>query len=109
MPNRVMGRGSRTNLPLSKPPWWRLERYGMRSTRELILLLRAANPAADVTEDHIRSAIRRELVEPPSTFAGRYAWSWDEAKAVAEALGLLTDDLREKLSRPGDALGEESQ
>ena len=61
----------------------------MLSTRELIRALRAANPEADVTEDLIRSAIRRELVEPPSTFAGRYAWSWDEARLVADALGLV--------------------
>ena len=72
----------------------------MLTTRELILLLRAANPTADVTEDLIRSAIRRELVGPPSTFAGRYAWSWDEAKSVAEALELvLPEESSEVLGR----------
>ncbi|MCB9833795.1 MAG: hypothetical protein H6807_15140 [Planctomycetes bacterium] len=60
----------------------------MYSTPDVILALRAANPGHDVTEDRLRGLIRRRQLSPPSTFAGRYAWTVAEIRLAAELLGL---------------------
>ena len=60
----------------------------MRSTREVIVFLSDANPGVNVTEDRIRHALRRGDIPPPSTFAGRLAWTSEDILARAKALGL---------------------
>lgn len=60
----------------------------MLSTREVIDLPRAANPDANVSEDRVRVAVRRGKVKPPRTFAGRFAWTEEDARELAQALGL---------------------
>ncbi len=60
----------------------------MQSTREVIALLSDANPCVQVTEDRIRHALRRGDIQPPSTFAGRLAWTPEDILALAKALGL---------------------
>ena len=58
------------------------------STQKLLNALRDSNPGVRVTEDHVRSAIRRGKVAAPALFAGRFAWSKGEADDLARALGL---------------------
>jgi hypothetical protein len=60
----------------------------MLSTRDVIRALKEANPAADVSEDSVRVAIRRGKIRTPSTFAGRLAWSRADVAALALALCL---------------------
>ncbi len=50
------------------------------------------------TEPHVAEAVRRGKVEPkPPVFAGRRMWQPEHVLAVAEALGLRTDDLEAEL------------
>ena len=65
----------------------------MLSTKVVIELLRRANRGIRVTEDAVRSAIRRGKVEAPSTFAGRLVWSARDVAALATALGLRVPDI----------------
>ena len=60
----------------------------MFTTRTTIALIRTANPDTRITEDQVRSFIRRGVVGTPTTVAGRYLWQLDEVLALAEALGL---------------------
>lgn len=64
----------------------------MFSTRSVLDLLRAANPTSKVTEDLIRSAIRRGVVPSPTIFAGRFVWSPSEAARLALALGFAVPE-----------------
>lgn len=72
----------------------------MIATRELIELLRRANPQALVEEHRVRAAIRWGGVPSPRLFAGRMAWSEEDARALAAHLGLElpADALREAMS-----------
>ena len=65
-----------------QPQWW----WQMLSTRELLEILREANPGADLTENDIRSALRWGKVPAPALFAGRLAWSIEEARRLAQCL-----------------------
>ena len=50
------------------------------------------------TEPRVAETVRRGHVDPPPTIAaGRRLWSNDQVLQAAEALGLLTDELRAKL------------
>ncbi len=60
----------------------------MKSTREVLALLSSASQGVQITEDRVRHALRRGDLEPPSTFAGRLAWSWPDILALASALGV---------------------
>jgi len=60
----------------------------MIGTRELLGLLAEANPCTEVLEERLRRALRRGLIDPPSTVAGRFVWREEDVEAVAEALGL---------------------
>lgn len=60
----------------------------MFSTRRVLDLLRAANPERRVSEDQIRSALRRERLAAPASFAGRFIWSPDDVKRLAMALAV---------------------
>lgn len=60
----------------------------MYSTREVLILLREANPGELITEDRIRRAFRRGDASAPSTFAGRFAWTENDVVALARALSL---------------------
>jgi hypothetical protein len=62
----------------------------MFTTREVLALLRTNNPDRTVTEDLIRSTIRRDRVHAPSTIAGRFLWSIGEIKTLAEVLNLTS-------------------
>jgi len=59
----------------------------MFSTLEVIRQARDSNPGASITEDRVRYAIRRGLVEP-TMFAGRLAWSEDDVVKLAKALNI---------------------
>jgi len=50
----------------------------MISTRELLHLLKAANPNQKITENTIRNAIRQGKVKSPDLFAGRFIWNEDD-------------------------------
>jgi hypothetical protein len=60
----------------------------MFTTQQVLALLRFANPTVALTEDRVRHAVRRQLVEPPDTFGGRWAWRWSDVQALAAALDL---------------------
>jgi hypothetical protein len=60
----------------------------MFSTREILNLLRDANPGVAITEDRVRHAIRRGEVPTPPSFAGRLLWSYADLALLAAALGL---------------------
>lgn len=60
----------------------------MITTRELLTVLREANPEAHVNEHTIRSALRWGGVPTPAFFAGRFAWTAHQALALARHLGL---------------------
>ncbi len=62
------------------------------TTLDVIDRLRAANPGATITEDRIRHAIRRGDVDPPQLFTNRYAWTDDDVRFLARALGLRTPE-----------------
>jgi len=73
----------------------------MITTRALIESLRQANPGAPVDEQRIRAALRWGGVPAPRLFAGRMAWSEDEARALAAHLGLqLPDEALRKAKGP---------
>ena len=65
----------------------------MITTRDVIRALRRANPEAHVTDDRVRSAIRRERCSAPQVVAGRYLWSADDMRSLAAALGLRAPNL----------------
>ena len=53
-----------------------------------------------VTEPRLNGLIRRGRVRPePPIVAGRRLWAPEHVLQVAESLGLLTDELRERLSQ----------
>lgn len=60
----------------------------MLSTAHVLRILAKANPDRRITEDTLRSCIRRGDVQLPPLFAGRYAWSSDDVAKLARALGL---------------------
>ena len=60
----------------------------MFSTRSVLELLRRANPGRAVTEDLLRSAVRRDRFAPPPRLSGRFIWSLADIRRLAEALGL---------------------
>ena len=60
----------------------------MLSTAHVLRILAKANPDRRITEDTLRSCIRRGEVQLPPLFAGRYAWSLDDVANLARALGL---------------------
>ena len=64
------------------------ERIRVRSTMEVLLALRRANPTVELTENLIRGVIRRGLLDRPSTLGGAYVWSDSEVEALAKSLGL---------------------
>lgn len=80
----------------------------MLSTAQVLKLLAQANPARRVTEDTLRSCIRRGDVQLPPLFAGRYAWSSDDVAKLARALGLETprDESRGRARARRSAEGE---
>ncbi len=52
------------------------------------------------TEPKLSEEVRRGRVRPrPTVFAGRRLWGPEHLFQAAENLGLLTDELREKLSQ----------
>lgn len=52
------------------------------------------------TEPKLAEEVRRgRVIPPPAIFAGRRLWGPEHLLQAAENLGLLTDDLREQLSR----------
>lgn len=52
------------------------------------------------TEPHLSETVRRGRVTPPPPIqAGRRLWSADHLLQAAEALGILTDELRSKLGQ----------
>ena len=52
------------------------------------------------TEPKLAEEVRRRRVAPaPAIFAGRRLWMPEHLLQAAENLGLLTDELREKLSQ----------
>ena len=57
-------------------------------TSEVLGYIRASNPNRPVTEDRIRSAIRRGAVPTPRILGGCYFWTWDEVRRLAGALNL---------------------
>jgi len=60
----------------------------MHSTREVIGLLREANPDVLITEERIRRALRTGKIPGPSSFAGRLAWTDADVEELAASLGL---------------------
>lgn len=58
---------------------------GRRTTREVVQILRERHPAAGITEDRIRHAIRRGDVTP-ETWGGRLAWSVSDVDRLEAAL-----------------------
>jgi hypothetical protein len=60
----------------------------MFTTREVIELVRKANPEVHITEDRVRHAIRRTAVKAPARFGGRYAWSRQDIRRLTRCLGL---------------------
>jgi hypothetical protein len=58
------------------------------TTRQVLYALRRANPRARLTDDRIRSALRRERCPPPTILGGRFLWSPSDIDALAGALGL---------------------
>ncbi len=57
-------------------------------TAEVLRCLRDSNPDQTVTEDRVRSAIRRGAIQTPRTLSGCYFWTWDEVRHLAHALDL---------------------
>ncbi len=81
----------------------------LMTTSEVLALLRRANPGTLITEDRVRHLIRRGVLNPPSLFGGRYAWTDAELTALAKALGYNSPspDSSTNQSRPGSiATGE---
>ena len=62
----------------------------MFSTRQVLALLREANPGRNLTEDGIRNAIRRGRIREPDRFAGRLIWSRHDIEELAAVLRLKT-------------------
>ena len=60
----------------------------MLSTRQVLDLLSDTNPNHSVTEDRLRTVLRRNRIRPPSVFAGRFAWSRVDVEALATELDL---------------------
>jgi len=73
----------------------------MITTRQLLAMLRKSNPDAHITEHKVRSALRWGGVPQPSSFAGRYAWTIDQARALATHLDLNLPD-------PAGVVGQET-
>ncbi len=67
----------------------------MLTTRGILVALGLANPDADVTEDRLRSLIRRGVIPTPQIVAGRYIWRPEEVVEAAEALGLRAPSRKE--------------
>ncbi len=61
----------------------------MKTTRQVIRILAAANPQHAPTEERIRHALRRGAVSPPPLFAGRLAWRREDIIVLADVLGLV--------------------
>jgi hypothetical protein len=52
------------------------------------------------TEPRVAETVRRGHISPePVVVAGRRLWTTEQVRQAAEALGLLTDELRAKLAR----------
>jgi len=52
----------------------------------------------NATEPRVAETVRRGRIQPPPiVVAGRRLWTVDQVAQAAEALGLLTDDLRSRL------------
>lgn len=78
----------------------------MITTCQLIAMLRQANPDERITEHKLRSALRWGGVPHPSSFAGRYAWTLEQARALAAHLELnLPDTSAEDPHGPSSAPG----
>lgn len=60
----------------------------MFTTRDVLIQLRHANPGAEITEDRLRHALRRQAVSRPLLIAGRYLWTHREVDEIASALRL---------------------
>lgn len=60
----------------------------MLTTKQVLAALHLANPEVPVTEDRVRSFIRRGRIPAPTIAAGRYLWRPDEVLALADALEL---------------------
>ena len=60
----------------------------MRTTRQVLASLAEANPGKPVTEDKLRSVLRRGEMPPPTLFAGRYLWTTDDLARLAACLKL---------------------
>lgn len=73
----------------------RTKKFRVRSTTEVLEVLRAVNPAAELTEYSIRGVIRRGLIDRPSTLGGAYVWSNSEVEALAKSLGLNAPSVEE--------------
>lgn len=78
----------------------------MITTRQLLALLRQANPHERITEHRLRSALRWGDVPQPTSFAGRYAWTLEQVRALAAHLELnLPDTSAEDPHGPSSAPG----
>jgi hypothetical protein len=57
------------------------------------------------TEPRLSETVRRgHVFPPPPILAGRRLWSADQLRQAAEALNLLTDDLKARLAADSDRL-----
>lgn len=56
------------------------------STADVLAHLRRKFPRRAVTEDRLRMLIRRGRIPTPHLFAGRYAWSDDDIRALEDHL-----------------------
>jgi len=68
------------------------EEAEMRGTRDVFRALVRANPGRDVTEDQIRWALRRGLIQDPERIAGRLVWSDADVVALASVLGVAVPE-----------------
>ena len=62
--------------------------HAMYSTREVLSLLRRANPGVKVNENTIRSAIRRKIIQAPRLFADRFAWTLCDIASLCRVYNL---------------------
>lgn len=81
--------------------------HAMHTTSDALCLLRSSNPLVrdSITEDRLRHALRRGLLERPPIFAGRLVWSEEHVRALAFALGVTPPDLGATPSPP-EAAGD---
>ena len=73
---------------------------GRREDTADLLNTGAAAVLLGTTEPKLSEVVRRgRITPPPPILAGRRLWSREHVLQAAAALGLLTDELRERLSQ----------